>query len=344
MDKQEQKECEDMATIRMKRGIQSDVETMPLLSGEMAVALDTGRVYVGTEEGTVPMMGDGGDMDTSIYDPQKKKQDIFAYVDQKRSKRTARFIIGTATAGWTQEDCDYLCDGIDDQEEILNAFNALPKEGGEIVLLSGKYSITEKLGLSLSTNRKDKPVILRGNGKSTVLSWEKDVPYAERSTMILETAYISLFDLCLDGNQKADGIFFGSGFDSDFYRCLTVMNNVYIVNTKVGVRSGGAYYENFAITNCYFASNEQAMNLFAERCILSNNIFRNNDSAIDFSSRGNYMYCAGNSIYKEGEYTSSQYTIKLASDSTKCVIVGNVCIGKAPTISGTGNIVDNNVS
>ena len=330
-----------MATIRMKRGIQSDVETMPLLSGEMAVALDTGRVYVGTEEGTVPMMGDGGDMDTSVYDPQKKKQDIFAYVDQKRSKRTARFIIGTATAGWTQEDCDYLCDGIDDQEEILNAYNALPKEGGEIVLLSGKYSITDKLYL----REKDKHVILRGNGKSTVLSWEKDVPYAEQSTMILFTAYISLFDLCLDGNQKADGNFFGGGHvANNLYNCFTVMNNVYIINTKVGVRSGGAWYENFAITNCYFASNEQAMNLFAERCILSNNIFRNNDSAIDFSSRGNYMYCAGNSIYKEGEYTSSQYTIKLASNSTKCVIVGNVCIGKAPTISGTGNIVDNNVS
>lgn len=341
MDKQEQKECEDMATIRMKRGIQSDVETMPLLSGEMAVALDTGRVYVGTEEGTVPMMGDGGDMDTSVYDPQKKKQDIFAYVDQKRSKRTARFIIGTASAGWTQEDCDYLCDGIDDQEEILNAYNALPDTGGEIVLLSGKYSITENISL----REDDKLVILRGNGKSTVLSWEKDVPYAERSTMILETAYISLFDLCLDGNQKADGIFFGAGHvANNLYNCFTVMNNVYIINTKVGVRSGGAWYENFAITNCYFASNEQAMNLFAERCILSNNIFRNNDSAIDFSSRGNYMYCAGNSIYKEGEYTSSQYTIKLASNSTKCVIVGNVCIGKAPTISGTGNIVDNNVS
>ena len=341
MDKQEQNECEDMATIRMKRGIQSDVETMPLLSGEMAVALDTGRVYVGTEEGTVPMMGDGGDMDTSVYDPQKKKQDIFAYVDQKRSKRTARFIIGTASAGWTQEDCDYLCDGIDDQEEILNAYSALPDTGGEIVLLSGKYSITENISL----REDDKLVILRGNGKSTVLSWEKDVPYAERSTMILETAYISLFDLCLDGNQKADGIFFGAGHvANNLYNCFTVMNNVYIINTKVGVRSGGAWYENFAITNCYFASNEQAMNLFAERCILSNNIFRNNDSAIEFSTRGNYMYFAGNSIYKEGEYTSSQYTIKLASNSTKCVIVGNVCIGKAPTISGTGNIVDNNVS
>lgn len=330
-----------MATIRMKRGIQSDVETMPLLSGEMAVALDTGRVYVGTEEGTVPMMGDGGDMDTSVYDPQKKKQDIFAYVDQKRSKRTARFIIGTASEGWTKEDCDYLCDGTDDQEEILNAFNALPETGGEIVLLSGKYSITDKLSLG----EQDKPVILRGNGKSTVLSWEKDVPYAEQSTMILQTDNISLFNLCLDGNKKADGIFFGCGFDSSSSTYVpTNMVNVYIMNTKVGVRSGGGYYEGFEITNCYFMSNEKAMYLFSKKCIISDNIFRNNDSAIELDGRGDNVVCSGNVIYKDGVYTSSQYTIKLASNSTKCVIVNNVCIGKAPTISGTGNIVDNNVS
>lgn len=338
MDRQEQKEREDMATIRMKRGIQSDIETMPLLSGEMAVALDTGRVYVGTEEGTVPMMGDGGDMDTSVYDPQKKRKDIFSYIDQKQSKRTARFIIGTATEGWTQEDCDYLCDGIDDQEEILNAYNALPATGGEIVILSGKYSITNKLSLG----EQDKPVILRGNGKSTVLSWEKDVPYVAQSTMIFNTAYISLFDLCLDGNDKADGIFFGCGIDAGQYWRSTIMHNVYIINTKVGVRSGGGYYELFEITNCYFGSNEMAMSLFAERCLLSNNIFWENKSGIVFNSRSNGVMCIGNLIYRSDAYASSEYSIQLASDAQNCIIVGNMCLGKAPTTSGSGHIVDNN--
>ena len=30
-------------------------------------------------------------------------------------KRTCRFTVGTSAAGWTAADCDYLCDGTDDQ-------------------------------------------------------------------------------------------------------------------------------------------------------------------------------------------------------------------------------------
>ena len=43
----------------------------------------------------------------------------------------ARFTIGTTQNGWTAEDCDYLCDGTDDQEEIIQALNDLPATGGE---------------------------------------------------------------------------------------------------------------------------------------------------------------------------------------------------------------------
>ncbi|HQE50542.1 MAG TPA: hypothetical protein PKV93_14465, partial [Fervidobacterium sp.] len=32
--------------------------------------------------------------------------------DGTQHKKTARFVIGTSTAGWTEKDCDYLCDGI----------------------------------------------------------------------------------------------------------------------------------------------------------------------------------------------------------------------------------------
>ena len=41
-------------------------------------------------------------------------------------KRYARIVIGTSTNGWTAADCDYLCDGVDDQAEINQAIEALP--------------------------------------------------------------------------------------------------------------------------------------------------------------------------------------------------------------------------
>lgn len=68
-------------------------------------------------------------------------------------KRYARFVIGTSTNGWTAADCDYLCDGVDDQVEINQAIEALSSESafsgyrGKIVLLDGEYHLGGQLSL-----------------------------------------------------------------------------------------------------------------------------------------------------------------------------------------------------
>ena len=59
-----------------------------------------------------------------------------------KSIRTCRVVVGTAVAGWTENDCDYLCDGVSDNVEIQNAVNEL-SSGGEIVILSGEYDIAK---------------------------------------------------------------------------------------------------------------------------------------------------------------------------------------------------------
>ena len=78
-------------------------------------------------------------------------------------KRTCRFVIGTSTAGWTADDCDYLCDGTADDVEINAAIQALPATGGQILILDGTYIITASITI-------DKiGVTLRGNGTATIL-------------------------------------------------------------------------------------------------------------------------------------------------------------------------------
>ena len=57
-------------------------------------------------------------------------------------KRYARIVIGTSTNGWNPADCDYLCDGVDDQVEINQAIASMPSGGGEIVLLDGDYNLS----------------------------------------------------------------------------------------------------------------------------------------------------------------------------------------------------------
>ena len=75
-----------------------------------------------------------------------------------------RLVIGTATAGWLQADCDYLCDGTNDEQEFNTAIQFLATHnGGEIVVLDGTYNISTAIAISVPN------VSLIGNGNTTIL-------------------------------------------------------------------------------------------------------------------------------------------------------------------------------
>lgn len=82
------------------------------------------------------------------------------------AKRTVRFVVGTSTAGWTERDCDYLCDGTDDQEEIQAAIDATmysTQYRNEILILSGEYYISAPINIH------NKSVLLSGLRGATIL-------------------------------------------------------------------------------------------------------------------------------------------------------------------------------
>ena len=54
------------STIQIKRGQQAGVEALTLKQGELAVALDTGNLYVGTEEGVYHVNPKGGTADVAV--------------------------------------------------------------------------------------------------------------------------------------------------------------------------------------------------------------------------------------------------------------------------------------
>src|SRR5690606_33670066 len=83
--------------------------------------------------------------------------------DGTQHAKTARIVIGTSTSGWESKDCHYLCDGVDDQEEINAAIQALPVSGGEIIILDGTYNITAKINVNKSN------ISIKGNGNTTIL-------------------------------------------------------------------------------------------------------------------------------------------------------------------------------
>ena len=113
-------------------------------------------------------------------------------------KRVCRFVVGTSTSGWTEDDCDYLCDGTDDQVEINAAIQALPSGGGEIVILDGTYNIAAAIVMN-----KDN-VKLSGNGNATVLKriWNSSTDEGV-ITITAVNGGCCVENIFVDGNKSA---------------------------------------------------------------------------------------------------------------------------------------------
>jgi len=106
-------------------------------------------------------------------------------------KRTVRFVVGTSAAGWTKTDCDYLCDGTDDQEEINAACAAAyAVDGGVVHILAGHYKLTGQINVPYG-------VVLRGDGKDAtrLKRYAGEYPGEKSPTILLSG---DLADLRLD--------------------------------------------------------------------------------------------------------------------------------------------------
>ena len=130
--------------------------------------------------------------------------------DGTQHAKTARFVVGTSTAGWTSADCDYLCDGTADQTEINAAITDLPATGGEIVILDGTYNISAKIDVNKSN------VSIVGNGNATILKRMYDSTSEEGVITLTGRSGCKIADLQVDGNKTSYtnnnnyGIYLGS--------------------------------------------------------------------------------------------------------------------------------------
>lgn len=88
--------------------------------------------------------------------------------DTISGKRTCRITVGTSGAGWTQADCDYLCDGTNDETVLTTAISAIHTVGGgEIAILGGQYNLPNGLNISDAGSRLN--LSITGEPGATVL-------------------------------------------------------------------------------------------------------------------------------------------------------------------------------
>lgn len=212
----------------------------------------------------------------------------------------ATVVIGTSTQGHTLADCDYLCDGTDDQEEIQQAISSLWRHGGKIFILERRYH------LSGSVNIYPSNITIEGCGSGTHLVRMYDSA-DERSAMLsLWGAYnfIKIKNLFIDGNKSNypgannTGIYLESG------KHCEIANNFIINCAKNGIRIDQDYnnvHDNY-IDGCNIAIDAHR---FQNGRICGN--ITNNTASAGISLQGSYNNVYGNttnrskkSIYVKG--------------------------------------------
>ena len=212
-------------------------------------------------------------------------------------KRTARLVVGSLAAGWTADDCDYLCDGTDDQAEIQAAVNAMPEWGGEVAILDGTYNITAGVLIKRAN------ITLSGSGSGTVL--RRVVGDIFSSFPVISVAFNAsdppdnchIRDLTIDGNKSncKHATSFGIDVDDQTDGCR-ITNVICCDHTADGIRAHSAI-----VTNCICNGNDRYGIYATGRTIISNNI------------------CSDN----------GETGIKMGTGGSGGIIVGNICKGNA---------------
>ena len=301
----------------------------------------------------------GVDYDT-LY-PKTTKSNV---IDLKTTK-TARFVIGTSTAGWTAADCDYLCDGTADQVEINNAITALPATGGEIVILDGTYNITAKIDVT-----KDN-VSIRGNGNSTILKRMFDSSVKEGVITLTSRSGCKISNLQVDGNkvsyanntynygiylyESSNNTITGNTCNNNGTGIYlgTSSNNTITGNTCNNTYNNGIYLytsSNNTITGNTSNSNTSAgiyLGTSSKNNTITGNTCNNNGTGIYLYESSNNTITGNTCIRgtgQAGDYTTTEYTIRLRGTTNKYNLIAmNNCMGKAVTNDGgTGNTLVNN--
>ncbi len=149
--------------------------------------------------------------------------------DTISGKRTCRVTVGTSTAGWTQADCDYLCDGTDDQVKLSEAVAAVQEAGGgEIAILGGEYKLSEKWTLNMTATA----LTFSGEPGSTVMSLSAGIELANASS-VQAVPMLRFSGITFDGGDTITS-FVATALHLDIEGCLFRNVSVNAINYRVG--------------------------------------------------------------------------------------------------------------
>lgn len=246
-------------------------------------------------------------------------------------RRTCRFVVGTSTAGWTENDCDYLCDGVDDQVEINAALQALPEGGGEVKILDGTYSISAQVVVSKNQ------VTLSGNGSATMLvrAWQST---NSEGVIVVWASYCTVKNIFVDGVKNR--------LDSP-NTCLLIRGSHNVVNHCGCIDN----YQGCYLDGCHMTSitdndfsgiteNSIMIRSCADSLVKDNRCYSDSDR----NGLGIYTTSGAGHIISENTCVGFQIAILLSGRNSETAM-GNYCSNNDQCImvSGTGKSLIGNI-
>lgn len=213
-------------------------------------------------------------------------------------KKTCRLVVGTSTAGWMESDCDYLCDGQEDEVEIQAAVNALPAEGGTIVLLEGTYDLLDWVVVE-----KDR-VEIRGAGPAVTIDSNVAVPLS--TAFNLKGNYCALRNIRLLGGRLS-GAWYQEGIQIEGSHCTVDSVVIEDAAQSIIIKSTGSWatVQNCTMPACFTcdASYLRLLNNCFERNLIQDAINATNTVSIGatcYRCIGNFI--DGHSLICTGSY------------------------------------------
>jgi len=237
--------------------------------------------------------------------------------DDSKPKNNTTLIVAASNSLDTTR-ADYVCDGIDDQEEINDALNALAAHGGRVSLLDGTYQITNSIIIPNSH------VTLVGLGSNTTIQTTAAIRIIEA----LGRFDIIVKDLTLVGMAIANPANIGIYL----HRCgRSVIDNIRV--TACGgdaIRLTGIAKEDLylKITKCTIYTNfEDGINsrFNSGTSFINNHIYANLHHGIRIRDQDNCIISNNLIEDNDGMNTASFDGIILSSNSGNNSITSNRC-------------------
>lgn len=232
--------------------------------------------------------------------------------------RTATFVVAASDSSpQSKAQADYVCVGTAD-DEIQAAIDALPVNGGKVLLLEGNYLFNDSIYVIIDN------LTLLGQGRSTILKLDD---LTQKNIIDVNTVNgLQILDIAFDGNESGQNVAWAHKNGGDETKC----NPIFILSSNDVLISRVYVYESLNVGI-----------LFKDNC---DNVHVRDSYVTGCEWHGIEFW--GNISYGiiEGNYVSDCYVqgIVVELPSSNCVVDGNIVVGRADGTDDHGILLQSN--